>query len=250
MGNISSLFGNNFKNSVKTVLRVLHLDLTKNAKYDRLTQAIIKDHLSKNNGACVDIGAHKGEILDLFIQYAPNVKHHAFEPIPELNKELNKRYDGICHIYPFALSNEEGTTTFHLVKNAPAYSGIKKRDYDGKNVDIEKIQVELKQLDQVIPEEKVSIIKIDVEGAEFLVLEGAKEIIRRSQPIVIFEFGLGASDHYGTTPGKMFDLFTELNLDIFTLPNFSKSKEALSLEEFTRLYEERIDYYFVASPKL
>ena len=57
------------KDSIRNLLNYLHLDLTKNLKYDRLTKIIIKRYIHKN-WTCVDIGCHKGEIMDMFLETA------------------------------------------------------------------------------------------------------------------------------------------------------------------------------------
>lgn len=78
------------------------------------------------------------------------------------------------------MSDTSGKSSFQLVKNAPAYSGIKKRHYDISNPDIEEITVKLKTLDEIIPEnEIIDFIKIDVEGAEFCVLKGGKNLLKK-----------------------------------------------------------------------
>ena len=136
---------------------------------------------------CIDIGCHKGEILQFILKLAPQGKHFAFEPIPYLYDQLNVKFKNQATIFPFALSDKNGQTTFNLVKNAPAYSGINKRKYAVENPEIEEIQVELKQLDEVIPAEtKIDLIKIDVEGGEFDVLKGAKNILKNHQPILVW----------------------------------------------------------------
>ncbi|SVC57291.1 uncharacterized protein METZ01_LOCUS310145, partial [marine metagenome] len=49
-------------------------------------------------------------------------------------------------------------------------------------------KIEVKALDKVLPEiEKVGLIKIDVEGYEFKVLQGAEKTIRNNMPIILFE---------------------------------------------------------------
>lgn len=68
------------KNILREILLFLRIDLTKNLKYDRLTKQIMKKYIQPNYH-CVDIGCHKGEILDLMLKYAPLGKHYAFEPI-------------------------------------------------------------------------------------------------------------------------------------------------------------------------
>ena len=51
-----------------------------------------------------------------------------------------------------------------------------------------------------------ALIKIDVEGAERQVIEGAIETLRRHAPIVVFEHGPGAQDEYQTSPEQVYDL--------------------------------------------
>lgn len=238
----------NLKNIIRTILILLHIDITKNIEYDRLTGIIIKKHLN-NNSNCIDVGSHKGEILDLMLRHAPNGKHYAFEPIPYLFEELENNYKTKANIFPFALSDKDGESSFQLVKNAPAYSGIKKRRYDISNPQIEEIKVELKKLDNIIPkEDKISLIKIDVEGGEFDVLKGAIKILKRDKPIIIFECGKGASDFYGTNPKDIYNfLNNEIGLDIYTLKSFINNNQALDNEEFVEYFDNNKEYYFVAN---
>ena len=234
------------KNIIRTALNLLHIDLTKNLEYDRLTADIMKKVL-KTNSNCVDVGCHKGEILVAMLKDAPKGKHFGFEPIPYLYQNLKKHFDGKASILPYALADKNDTSTFQLVKNAPAYSGIKKRKYEVDNPDIEEIVVQLKKLDDVIPNDtKIDLIKIDVEGAEFGVLKGATNLINRDKPYIIFEFGLGASDFYGTKPIDLYPFFLEKGLAISTLKSFIKKGDPLTLEEFGILYQENKEYYFIA----
>ena len=194
------------KNIIKELLILLRLDVTKNLKYDRLTRIILKSYL-KRGFNCVDVGCHKGEILNYMLKYSPDGKHYGFEPIPYLFKELKTKYENQASIYPYALSDTSGETTFHLVKNAPAYSGIKKRQYNVAMPQIEEIIVELKTLDDIVgPDVEIHLIKIDVEGAEFGVLKGATNILKNYTPLIIFECGIGASEFYGTTPSDLYKL--------------------------------------------
>lgn len=233
------------KDFIRQALVFLHLDLTKNLEYDRLTKKILESTI-KQNSNCIDVGCHKGEILDIILKQSPNGKHFGFEPIPSLFNELNSKYKGKATILPYALSEENGTSTFNFVKNAPAYSGIKKRDYK-VDPEIDVINVELKKLDDIIPDElKIDLIKIDVEGAEFNVLKGAKETIERCKPTIIFEFGKGASDYYGTDPGELFDYLTSAGLSVFTLRNFGSTNK-LDRTHFVKHYEMNDEYYFVAN---
>ena len=220
------------KDIAREIFIFLHIDLTQNLKYDRLTKVIIKQGL-KPDSNCIDIGCHKGEILDMMLKHAPKGKHIGFEPIPYLYERLSERYEGRATIYPFALSDkpEERTTTFNLVKNAPAYSGIKKRHYDFDNPEIEEIEVGLRTLDELIGNEHIDFIKIDVEGAEFGVLKGGKKLLQAS-----------------TRPADIFNYINqEIGLRIFTLDAFIKGRNPLNVTEFTDCFEQSKEYYYVAA---
>lgn len=236
-----------FKDIARKTLNFLHLDLTKNLEYDRLTKKIIKCVVHKNSN-CIDVGCHKGEILDEIISSAPSANHFAFEPIPVFFENLKTKYKNYKNItfFPFALAEKNGTATFNYVKNAPAYSGLNKREYAHKQPDIQEINVEIKRLDDLIDEKlKVDFIKIDVEGAELGVLMGAKRIIENNKPIIIFESGIGASDYYGTSPENMFDFFEkEVNMKVSLLKGFLENK-SLNRQEFIDVYNRREEYSFV-----
>lgn len=153
-----------------------------------------------------------------------------------------------AEIFPCALSDSSGETTFQFVKNAPAYSGIKRRHYDITNPKIEEIKVDLKTLDEIIPiNEKINFIKIDVEGGEFGVLKGAKKMLKMNKPIVIFECGKGASDYYGTSPLDLYSFISnEIGLKIYTLQSFIKNKRPINEVEFERYFNTNEEYYFIA----
>ncbi len=237
------------KDLVRSILQFLHLDLTRNLEYDRLTLKILRQHITPGTN-CVDVGCHKGEILEEMLRLSPNGRHFAFEPIPPMFEELQRRFGQRCTILSYALADEEGKTTFNFVRNAPAYSGINRRKYAVAEPDIEEIEVELKRLDDVIPSDiPIGLIKIDVEGAEMGVLRGAKELLNRDRPLVIFECGLGASEFYGTTAETVFDFFSnDVKMGIHTLRDFIAKRGPMSLQQFVEVFNTNSDYYFVAAP--
>jgi len=237
-----------FKELIRNVLIKMHIDVTKNLKYDRLTLKVLEKVL-RYGGNAIDIGCHKGEILEVMLKLAPLGRHSGFEPIPSMFSHLKLAFEGRATIYPFALSDHNGTTAFQHVRNAPAYSGIRKRDYATSHPDIEEITVEMRTLDSVIPpDQTVRLIKIDVEGAEFLVMKGALQTLRKHQPVVIFECGLGASEYYDTNPEQLYDLLNrDAGLKIHLIPDWLSGYPWLSREEFCNIYREKKEYYFVAS---
>lgn len=240
---------NVFKNILKEVFILFHLDITKNIKYDRLTRKLLKKHLKKNQN-CIDVGCHKGEILEIMLKYANQGKHFAFEPIPYLFEKLKTKYRNKAAIFPYALSDKQGESSFFLVKNAPAYSGIKKRRYDIKNPEFEKIKVKLQTLDECIPSStKIDFIKIDVEGGEFGVIKGAKKLLQNNKPIILFECGKGGSDYYDTTPSEFYHFLKTIDFKIYLIKDYLKNKKWLDIDSFKDYFETNKEYYFVAAKK-
>lgn len=238
------------KNQLKSLLKKIPLNFTKNQQYDAQTKRIFKKYLTSDS-VFIDIGCHKGEVLDWAIKYSPNSKHIGFEAIPKLAKDLQSKYTSHT-IYNLALSDSKGKTSFNYVTSNPAYSGIKKRDYV-KEEEIEIIEVEMDCLDDVLStNQKVSLIKIDVEGGELGVLNGANKTILREKPIIVFEHGLGASEFYDNSPEKMWDLLVDqLNYNIGLMKHFNIEKPiSFSKREFLDQYYKSLNYYFVAFPKV
>lgn len=163
-------------------------------------------------------------------------------------KRLNEKYNAAnTTIFDIALSNEKKPTTFNYVVSNPAYSGLIKRKYDKSNEVDEQITVNTDLLDNILPADiKIDLIKIDVEGAELLVLEGAINTIKRNKPVIIFEHGLGASEFYNATPTKVYNLLSDCELKVSTLENWLSNKKELSLGEFEMQFYEKINYYFIA----
>ncbi len=235
------------KEKIKQLIKKSPFPLTKNHRYDLQTKKIIRSLQPDSN--CIDVGCYKGEILRLMIKAAPNGHHFGLEPIPELFEKLKDTFNGVHNVtlLNVAASNVEGQSDFNFVTTNPSYSGLKKRDYDKPNEEARTIRVRTGRIDDLVPGDiRIDLIKIDVEGAELLVLEGASRVIATYQPIVIFEHGLGASNHYGATPEKIHAFFTERGMSISNLGSYLKSRESLSANAFGGQYRGKEHYYFIA----
>lgn len=216
-----------------------------NARYDCQTNYIISQLLKVDSNS-IDVGAHRGDILINMIKAAPEGKHFAFEPLPELYDFLKTRFNGKATVYPFALGNENGKLPFNHVTTNPAYSGLLKRKYARPEMD-ESIEVEVRKLDEIIPIEiPITFIKIDVEGAEFGVLRGAAKILRRWKPVLIYEQGLGASEIYDTQPGEFYDFMKSFGYQISLMEYYINKKQPMDRDEYCKHFEKGYDYYYIA----
>jgi FkbM family methyltransferase len=191
---------------------------------------------------CVEVGAHEGAILAEMVRLAPRGRHVAFEPLPALARSLAERFPTV-DVRNTAVSDAAGEAGFVHVATRPGWSGFRQRPYPGDER-IERITVRTERLDDVVGE-RVALIKIDVEGAELGVLEGARATLARDRPVVVFEHGLGSADHYGTTPRDLWRVLVDgAGLEIGGLDGDGP----YTLERLERVYERRERVNFVARP--
>ena len=153
-------------------------------------------------GAIVDVGANIGN-HSVFFALLMGRATHAFEVSPSNltvlrnNVELNGVAD-LVQIHEYGLFSEN--TTCSIVEN-PENMGqthIGAVGPDAENV------IELKRLDGVMDDdEAISLLKIDVEGAELDVLKGAVATLSRCEPICVVEV------QPGPELAQVADFFTE-----------------------------------------
>ncbi|HEU5377725.1 MAG TPA: FkbM family methyltransferase [Ktedonobacteraceae bacterium] len=203
---------------------------------------LLLQSLLKEDSNCIDIGAYRGRILAEIIRVAPRGNHIAYEPLPHLNQRLERRFPGV-DVRQAAVSNENGETTFVYVKSLPAFSGLRERSYYGRQP-VEKLTVRTETLDSSLPEGYVpSLIKIDVEGAERLVIEGAIKTITKYKPAIIFEHGKGGADYYNTQPRHIYELLhDQAGLQLFDMDG----NGPYTLEQFEETFARNDRWDFVA----
>jgi FkbM family methyltransferase len=220
--------------------------IRRNQRYDSETAEVVSRTLGPDSIA-VDVGAHQGSVLRLIQRTAPRARHYAFEPLPHLAADLRLKFSQ-CQVFECALADTTGVASFNHVCNAPAYSGLQRREYDRPDAIIEQIQVAVRRLDDIIPEhDVVAFIKLDIEGGEYHALRGGATTIRRCRPVIVFEAGRSSTGCYGVTPEMVFDLVTgDLGLALSTMARWLRGKPPFMRAEFLAGY--RRDFYFIAYP--
>ena len=101
--------------------------------------------------------------------------------------------------------------------------------------------VPAKRLDDVLFEEKiqhVDVVKIDVEGAEEQVIQGAQALLKKIKPIWFVELAQGRADNVGGSAQRIFRVFTEAGYEAFIL---NESYDWVEVKELSDAY----DYLFV-----
>jgi FkbM family methyltransferase len=193
---------------------------------------------------CVDVGAANGKVLAEIVRVAPRGRHIAYEPVGVFHTDLASRFPQV-DVRPIALSDVDGETTFTIVPERPWVSGFRRIDHSAATA-AETITVRTERLDDHLPEGYVPhLIKVDVEGAEELVLRGALRTITQHRPIVVFQHGRGSSEYYGTKPGVIFRLLTDdAGLRIFDMDGGGPYTSAA----FDVAYDTNSHFHFVARP--
>jgi FkbM family methyltransferase len=210
---------------------------------DRLAMNVLIAATVPRDGNAIDIGAHRGGVLSEILRVAPLGRHIAFEPLPDCYEYLRREFPQV-DVRNVALSDENGETNFLHVVAAPEFSGMRQRAYPGyEDSPRQTITVPMQRLDDALPAGfHPSLIKIDVEGAEMLVMRGAIETLRLHRPTVIFEHGIGASERYGYGSEDVHDLLCgELGMRIFDFDG----QGPYSLQRFIDVFSEPM-WNFVA----
>jgi FkbM family methyltransferase len=189
----------------------------RNRRDDAATRSLLPVALP-DGATGIDVGANNGSVLHDIVRVSPSGRHIAFEPVPALRADLERRFPGV-DVRGEACSDRSGTSSFTVVTPEPALSGLRERAGLEPYADgLQRIGVDVVRLDDVIDEDlPVAFLKIDVEGAEVGVLRGAQQLLRRHRPTVVFEHGIGGADVYGDTSEELWDVLASADLRVFDL---------------------------------
>ena len=161
------------------------------------------------------------------VRLAPKGAHVAFEPIAELADELRQRFPSAT-VHHAAVSDRSGQATFRLYPPTPAMSSLRGRpDLDpGRH---EEVTVATVTLDEALDGIRPDFVKIDVEGAEGLVLRGATETLAQ-RPWAWFEHDDATARSHDSSADEVYALLTGAGLRIFDADGCGP----YTLEEFRR----------------
>jgi FkbM family methyltransferase len=152
-------------------------------KYIRETELRLAARLAKPGVRCIDVGANVG-VYSYFMRRA-GARVHAFEPIPQLAEGLRRRFGTSIEVHEYALSHSRRHAHIQapLRGEGPLY-GYASLEHAWSNAVV--VGVETTTLDS-FGFADVRLVKVDVEGHELAVLEGARDTIAANRPALIIE---------------------------------------------------------------
>jgi FkbM family methyltransferase len=184
---------------------------------EEIAIAAILPSVLRSDGTFVDVGTNRGQILREAVRLAPAGRHVAFEPIPALAEELAASFPDVdCR--QLALGARAEVAEFCHFTSLDGWSGLQRSpEISDERGHPQYIEVQVSTLDSELSELHPSVIKIDVEGAELQVIDGARAVLSRAAPVVIFEHVAAAAQLYGSQSGSLWDRFTELGYRVFAV---------------------------------
>ena len=160
-------------------------------------------HYLTEEDVFLDIGANVGHYT-LIVASKTEAEVFAIEPVPktfkslQVNLSLNKLEDRV-KVHNVGLSDKNGVLFF-----TDDLATTNRVNLNGKG-----IEVKVKSIDEYFKDEKLTVIKIDVEGYEWFVLKGAMTTLKKEiTNIVIIELNNSAAN-FGIEESKIIDFLKD-----------------------------------------
>lgn len=173
----------------------------------RLLRSVVRPGMT-----VVDVGANVGFHTVLLSRLVgPAGRVHAFEPLPEtigmLRANLWRHGCANTVVHPMAVSDQAGVVELEIDPEGGS----------GTHIGAGDLRVRCTTLDEALADTRVDVLKVDVEGAEPMVLRGAAALIARSPKLLaVVEFRReGILD--GSGPQDMLALYEMLGFSLHLL---------------------------------
>lgn len=157
----------------------------------------------------VDVGAHVGvfsikaaAVASKVISIEPDAYNFK---LLSFNIRLNHLKNLI--LVNSAVADYDGDAKLYLHSQSGMHSIMSAR----APTSVHSVNVKVRKLDTIVKElniERIDFLKIDVEGAEFYVLKGALNTLKKHRPFIVMEYHQNLS---GTAKSKILDLLENLN---------------------------------------
>lgn len=181
-------------------------------------------HVLRNEDLFIDIGANVGSYT-ILASGVTNAKSISFEPVPTTFNRLKancsiNNLDGLVTCFNIGLSNKAETISFSKSLDATNHVLADSEQHT------DAIQVEVNTLDFILKNKSPNVLKIDVEGFETRVLEGALETLQKeSLHSVIMELN-GSGNRYGFKDSTILEIMRSHGFSTYTYNPLDRTLKA------------------------
>ena len=192
----------------------------------------------KKGDKIIDIGANIGTITLTCSKKTSNEGQvYSIEPNPNTFKFLEKNIllNKVSNVklFNYAVGDKSGLVDFSIIRS-DGQSKIIENEFINDPVVLKgkKIQVPVISIDNLIKDESIfSLIKIDVEGYEKFVIQGAKNIIKNTK-CIYFEVVEKNYKKYGYTAKEIYDLLQSYGFQLFLIKERSIVQISVSYKTY------------------
>lgn len=183
-----------------------------------------------------DVGANIGLMSIPVLKWIRKSRVTSFEPSPTVLPYLRRtvagsNFEGRWELVEKAAGERIGRVNFALSSGVDsAYEGIRAT---GRAPTIGNAEVAMTTLDaewERLGKPMVSVIKIDVEGAEMGVLRGAENLLRELRPAVLLEWHLANLSVFDVKPVAILDFAREFGYRLYSVPHLVRIEVPSELE--------------------
>ncbi len=176
-------------------------------RYEPETEAL--KFLVPKGGICLDVGGGFGQFCSFLSRaVGPTGRVHSFEPLPYnvdiFRRVIRYRRLNNVELHPFALGSRPGPALLET----PAYESARTHiSYEPGG-----LSVRVLTLDDWAEQagiSRVDFIKVDVEGFEFFVIQGARRVLSSLRPAVMCEI-IDPQAQHTVSDRDVFRLLTDL----------------------------------------
>ena len=224
------------KRFIKKAFNLLGLEIRKTTFSNALKSQEKLINNPNSEITILDIGAYNGSTALQYAEAFPNATIHSFEPFPEAYLELVKNTEDKQNIrsHQLGLSSSVGTTTLYSNSFAPTNS-LFKTHLEGENTwgntnvlkPLGELEINTITLDEFVKQnqiDKIDILKLDVQGAEYMVLEGAHETLKkRKVGIVYTEIITMPTYENQKSIEEIIAIYKSYGFELFNLYNYSRT---------------------------
>ena len=223
----------------------------------------------KEGYVCIDIGSCFGWYAVHMSKYTGNTGLiYAFEPLKENIQLIKKNIkqnninnvilqevalgatsqtSTICNAYLRNNTNIGDSFISTHYKDRDGYTDLKIDDFIGKEEIMVKLNKQLtfiEKLDNIKIPRKINFMKLDTQGSELMVLQGAQKILKNDRPVIAIELEDPCSLLYSYDSGVLIDYLKSFDYDIYFLyaiyPADHIAVPREQVEEFEKIFEGKI----------